>query len=292
MSILRTAAVFLASTVKNCLLLLSSLSLVITLLLSGNAAQAAVLIYQGNSVIAIRNLEVYGSEGGPELYDIDFLYDSGRAVYGPEGDTDFPEEADARLALESVLVALNLVLPSPVAAGPEHQDRFYMGAFLSNGVMTSIGGENFAGLWDNCESDCIAGAALIANTAPVTWAKFKPSDESPIDSPSGSVDLSGTVQSTEGDPLCAMVLASGQYTFSCNPNGPYSLSDLPRENNGTRVEAGPLPARLRLLTALRSGLKPFLIRDGSSMTGTDAMLKPRKMAFPSVSQLSQYKHRP
>ena len=30
-----------------------------------------------------------------------------------------------------------------------------------------------------------------------------------------------------------MVLASGKYMFSCNPVGAFSLTDLPRENNGT-----------------------------------------------------------
>jgi hypothetical protein len=30
-----------------------------------------------------------------------------------------------------------------------------------------------------------------------------------------------------------MVLASGQFMFSCNPNGPFSLTGLPRENDGT-----------------------------------------------------------
>jgi len=30
-----------------------------------------------------------------------------------------------------------------------------------------------------------------------------------------------------------MVLVSGQFTFSCNPAGVFSLTDLPRENNGT-----------------------------------------------------------
>jgi hypothetical protein len=30
-----------------------------------------------------------------------------------------------------------------------------------------------------------------------------------------------------------MVLASGQYTFSCNPPGVFSLTDLPQENDGT-----------------------------------------------------------
>jgi hypothetical protein len=51
--------------------------------------------------------------------------------------------------------------------------------------------------------------------------------------PSDPVDLSGTVQDASGTPLCAMVLASGQYMFSCNPDGPFSLTDLPRQNDGT-----------------------------------------------------------
>ena len=48
-----------------------------------------------------------------------------------------------------------------------------------------------------------------------------------------TVDLSGTVQDPGGTGLCAMVLASGQFMFSCNPNGPFSLTGLPRENDGT-----------------------------------------------------------
>ena len=48
-----------------------------------------------------------------------------------------------------------------------------------------------------------------------------------------AVDLSGTVRTSGGQDICAMVLVSGQFTFSCNPAGVFSLTDLPRENNGT-----------------------------------------------------------
>jgi hypothetical protein len=48
-----------------------------------------------------------------------------------------------------------------------------------------------------------------------------------------TVDLSGTIKTTSGQNICAMVLASGKYTFSCDPVGVFSLTDLPRENNGT-----------------------------------------------------------
>ena len=51
--------------------------------------------------------------------------------------------------------------------------------------------------------------------------------------PIGPVDLTGTIKTNDGTDICAMVLASGQFMFSCNPTGVFSLTDLPRENNGT-----------------------------------------------------------
>ena len=52
-------------------------------------------------------------------------------------------------------------------------------------------------------------------------------------SPEDPVDLTGTVEDADGTGLCALVLASGEFMFSCNPNGPFSLTDLPREGDGT-----------------------------------------------------------
>jgi hypothetical protein len=49
----------------------------------------------------------------------------------------------------------------------------------------------------------------------------------------GLVDLSGTVETAGGTGLCAMVLASGKFMFSCNPNGPFSLTGLSRANDDT-----------------------------------------------------------
>jgi hypothetical protein len=51
--------------------------------------------------------------------------------------------------------------------------------------------------------------------------------------PIGPVDLTGTIKTANGTDICAMVLASGQFMFSCNPIGVFSLTDLPREQNGT-----------------------------------------------------------
>ena len=51
--------------------------------------------------------------------------------------------------------------------------------------------------------------------------------------PPGNVDLDGRIETTGGTPLCAMVLASGRFMFSCSPVGVFSLAGLPRENSGT-----------------------------------------------------------
>ncbi len=47
------------------------------------------------------------------------------------------------------------------------------------------------------------------------------------------VDLSGTIKTSDGKAICAMVLASGKYTYSCNPGGLFSLTGLPRGTDGT-----------------------------------------------------------
>ena len=49
----------------------------------------------------------------------------------------------------------------------------------------------------------------------------------------GPVDLTGTIKTENDANICAMVLASGQFMFSCDPVGVFSLTDLAREQNGT-----------------------------------------------------------
>ena len=49
----------------------------------------------------------------------------------------------------------------------------------------------------------------------------------------GKVDLGGTIKTGDGMDICAMVLASGQFMFSCSPTGMLSLTGLSREQNGT-----------------------------------------------------------
>jgi hypothetical protein len=62
--------------------------------------------------------------------------------------------------------------------------------------------------------------------------------------PSNWVNISGSV-TVDGQPLCAMVLANGQYMFTCNPVGTFNLT-APLNNDGEI-----------LLYGFCSGLKPF-----------------------------------
>ena len=48
-----------------------------------------------------------------------------------------------------------------------------------------------------------------------------------------TADITGTIKTADGNDICAMVLASGQFMFSCNPPGVVSLTGLPLENDGT-----------------------------------------------------------
>jgi hypothetical protein len=48
-----------------------------------------------------------------------------------------------------------------------------------------------------------------------------------------SADLRGTVTTADGTPVCAMVLASGQYMFSCDYQGAFELNNLATEPDGT-----------------------------------------------------------
>ena len=49
--------------------------------------------------------------------------------------------------------------------------------------------------------------------------------------PKADVSLFGSIYNNQGIPLCALVLANGQFMFSCNPTGQWSLT-VPLDANG------------------------------------------------------------
>ena len=210
---------------------------VIGLLLVTSTAQAAKVTIVGNTVTRIDDLVVYFDTGRNAVYDVVFRYESGRSVYGQNLD-DFPfsgenVEEDAFTALRAINGAINAENPIPSSAGVSGQDTFFIGAEEDDGFVAAVGSEYFGSAgWGPCEPpNCIVGTAVLKADEQFVYADLNADGTNP---PEDSVTLGGTVQEEGAStPLCAMVLASGQFTFSCNPNGPFSLTNLSRETDGS-----------------------------------------------------------
>lgn len=78
----------------------------------------------------------------------------------------------------------------------------------------------------------------------------------------GLVNLSGMIKTSGGMPICGMVLASGQFMFSCNPVGYFSLSNLPRETDNT--------VKLQIYA---DGFFPYVVKLTDSDTQLDITMK-------------------
>lgn len=79
----------------------------------------------------------------------------------------------------------------------------------------------------------------------------------------GLVNLSGMIKTSGGIPVCSMVLASGQFMFSCNPVGYFSLTNLPREADNT--------VKLQIYA---DGFFPYVVKLTQSDTQLDITMKP------------------
>ena len=93
---------------------------------------------------------------------------------------------------------------------------------------------------DHVISDTFTGSCYVPGSSdgfppvyPNVYFDHRPQVCDVGDLPPDLVDISGTIKTTGGTDICAMVLASGQFTFSCSPPGVFSLTDLPRGDNGT-----------------------------------------------------------
>jgi len=206
------------------------------LLLGASTAQAAntgVILDGNNNVTRIENLELnFDRDEFDGLYDVDFINGTGLNIYGSEDNFDFPPEENA-IAIIQVNNALNLNNPVPTGASSAGTNQFFIPAIEYFGLWAAFGGQfsQLVGGWDACESDCLSGISVLRPSDVLTYAKFTLADGEPP--PPSGVDLTGDVQDQGGTSLCSLVLASGQFVFSCNPNGPYSLLDLPTESDGT-----------------------------------------------------------
>jgi len=117
------------------------------------------------------------------------------------------------LALESGHGQIALTLSRLDAANNKLAASF---AYIDSGVMGS--------------ATFLPTTTTIFNGEDFTRAAFMHLEPATLDDP---VNLAGSIKTEGGEPICAMVLASGQFMFSCNPNGVLSLTGLPREKDGT-----------------------------------------------------------
>ena len=179
-------------------------------------AQAATVIFSGNTATAVQNLLLNGN-----LYNVQFLHDSANNIYGAPPSFDFVTESSAIAATNAVRAALDSV-PAVTMVGPNSSSRFMIGYREDATQTISWMGRYDNGSWADSEQQTDPPFEVK------TYAKFTPVGGGP-----GTVDLSGTVKTASGTGICSMVLASGQFMFSCNPIGIFSLNDLPREQDGT-----------------------------------------------------------
>ena len=188
----------------------------ILLLFGASNAQAVTVIFSGNTATAVQNLLLNGN-----LYNVQFLHDSANNIYGAPPSFDFVTESSAIAATNAVRAALDSV-PAVTMVGPNSSSRFMIGYREDATQTISWMGRYDNGSWADSEQQTDPPFEVK------TYAKFTPVGGGP-----GTVDLSGTVKTASGTGICSMVLASGQFMFSCNPIGIFSLNDLPREQDGT-----------------------------------------------------------
>jgi hypothetical protein len=104
----------------------------LTFLMGVGAAQAETVIFSGNNATEILDLQV-----GSTLYDVIFLHDTARNIYGTPPVFDFNASLEAEVAMQAVNAALNTE-PDVMSVGPA-----YAIAYLVPFNLGSIGGDPF-----------------------------------------------------------------------------------------------------------------------------------------------------
>ena len=81
---------------------------------------------------------------------------------------------DRAAYLLSVLEALNTEVPIPPGAGPSGGSQFWIAAEFDDTFYAVVGGEAIGGLWDQCQTDCIASVRVppLPETLPAVLADF------------------------------------------------------------------------------------------------------------------------
>ena len=153
------------------------------LFLGASTAQAANVELDGSdNVIRVTNLELnFDNDALDGFYNVDFITGVGADIYGfdPAEFDFFPAEENSA-AIIQLNNALNLADTVPVGAGSIGSDQYFIPAIEFNFTLPPIdiwgafGGENFGGLWDACEIDCLSGVTALRPDDINTFAKFSP----------------------------------------------------------------------------------------------------------------------
>ncbi len=285
-----------------------------------STGHAAEVITDGNKAVGITDLPVLDRFGRQTIYDVTFVWDTGRNVYGDDFDFDIPplgeNDADVEglyLALEAVTDALNTARPIPTRAGPMGTLRFFIGGIEGSGFIAGVGGQFFAAVWQQCELDpCFLGAAYLDADNLFTYAVFTPADDDPNEQPvadaggpyvetidteivfdgSGSSDTDGTIDSYEWDFGDGNSGSGEQATHVYTEIGAYEVTLRVTDNEGgigiatTKAYVGEPSGITRTLLMRRTddGRWTHYVLDGFTVVASGPLDLARSLDYQAVSR--------
>lgn len=277
-------------------ILLTGTLLLAALMIGAHPAKAANALYSGTGFHETSYSMTVGMELTPTA-DISVtslgVFDGGVDGAGLQTDHDVGLWDDSGTLLASVTVTNSDTLTndfryaaiSPVilTAG----QKYYLGAYypnLSGGDKDSASIKTdspFVTIPNNAYVLVGSGLsypdpALAYQTTPGNYPafmlaanlQFNPVDTSPV-------DLTGTVKTSGGTNICAMVLANGKFMFSCNPTGTISLSGIPRATDGTvKLQIYAQGFRPSITTVVSSGSRDIVMTASGSCPNYNAGYSP------------------
>jgi len=158
-------------------------STAIALLLGTSVVLAEEVCVDGDTAVAIKDLELNTDQYGTVKVNVDFRYETGWTVYG-SGLDDFPftggnAEEDAFVMMAAINDALDDRNPVPDSAGQPGQNTYFIGVEEeqegSAGVIAAVGGENLTDFWEACTvlHDCVVGVTVREADQRWTYADLR-----------------------------------------------------------------------------------------------------------------------
>jgi len=141
-----------------------------------NTTVPNVIVDENGNVTRIENLPVIDENEEVTIYNVRFVNDWANNVYGDPLTFDFPASVRDETffgALEAVTDVLNAEDSIPPGASSEGTGQFFIGYNEILRTIVAVGGENIAGGWDQCETECTDGVALLDAGSELTWADFQ-----------------------------------------------------------------------------------------------------------------------